>query len=499
MNKKIINYIPLIIVAVMILTYLYALRYIVPSADDLANALDVRGRMADANRFTAVFNCVKDGYLYNQGTWFASVLDFLPLSYAAFDSLWAVRFFLLFADVLFFLSIAFFVRALSKRFSIVSAYGYVFFAIFWLAMNYEAPAETLYWMNGACVYTIPFALAFISMGSFLSFLDSQHTFWIIIAMICAFFSTGGNLIIAGFMNAFVVCMLLAQLREHKKLQVREIIYFAVCFAGALFNALAPGNFLRHENYAEGGKLFISDAIINTALVINDRFIRMMTKDTLIGCAIAIVVIVILCLDFDVKKEKMKMTPIGMWIGAYLCLYAAFFPAVLAFHTTMDDPYLGVRVDHITGWMMSIVLMIAVTYTAVWIKVRMVKKSKSKKEKEAAGFTVGITIAISAIVINTVLLMYNDEKPYIARFYQELSDGTLKSFYENRFDALIQIQNSDLDVVFITDWLTVSHIMKDLELSSDSSWWVNQVTARYYNKAEVYYSPPLYYYELYGED
>ena len=485
---------PFLMAALLALPYLYAARYAVISSDDVSNLLHVRHIMKNEGlgHLAASLLATRNIYMNNQGTWFSSLVEFFSLSFEAFDNVKTLHIFLLVSDAAFFFGILFFMARISDYFLQGRFLAPFYLLVFITAMSYESPSEILYWMTGDCVYTIPLAMMLIAAGLFLGYLKKQNRWEIVTACVLAALASGGNLLISGFFCAFELCIILLDYREGRKPLRGELVFFGICVLGALINTVAPGNFVRHGDFVEGGRLFIGQSLINTFLIIIDRVVKIFSEGYLLTTVIAAFAIAFVFTEKDQAYEG-RLGFAGGLFGGFVCIYAALFPVVLAYNTTMDDPYLGVRIEFLTGWMISFVF----TLLAFYLGMRMKRNRGGDAGIDRRIIMTAAAAIALAFIINTALLISSGHKNYIYRFCDEFVTGRLKDFYDTRFEALLQFKHSEYDSVFVTHWLTVSHIMKDIELSSDSGWWVNQVFADYYDRSEVFYSPPLEYYDTYA--
>lgn len=65
-----------ILLAMLLLPYFMTILYVVPSADDFANGLNVlRSIQAEGNRYSAIHKITIDSYMGWQGTWSSIYLD----------------------------------------------------------------------------------------------------------------------------------------------------------------------------------------------------------------------------------------------------------------------------------------------------------------------------------------------------------------------------------------------------------------------------------------
>ncbi len=510
--------IPFFVLSIALLCfYFYLIRYVVPTADDFSGMLSDKAIMETdgLGHFGTTFKQVYQNYLYNQGTWFSSFTFFLPLTYYSYG-LWGLRVLVFVYDLLFFFSILFLLSTVLKTFDVKKALWPLFAILLFAGMNNASPKETLYWVNGAVVYTIPFAFAAISLSLFIMFLKRGKVLPLILACIFGFCSTGGVLMVAGLLNAVTFYILVTRLIQSKKFYVREWIYFLVVFGGALFNVLSPGNYTRHDAYTGDSALALTEIIANTFHIVNYR-IYLLTVNGYLPLLIAFTVVMLLFVPFDGGKEKMFVNPIITVLLGYSCLLVAFFPVVLGYNMKVDT-FVEIRQSFLFGFIICLAFMYVAGYTALWIRFRFLSRNPSKK-----AVTIGIVAVLLTLVINQAVVSsiynaqlrdieeatetakadgtyYSDDfsnlmfemkvyhPQYIFYAFKEFADQTIYNTYTDSYAMLSVIKNyPDLDIAFYNE-MHKYEIIKDIAITYDPGWWINATIAAFYGKNTIKYVP-----------
>lgn len=110
-----------ILLAMLLLPYFMTILYVVPSADDFANGLNVlRSIQAEGNRYSAIHKITIDSYMGWQGTWSSIYLLSFLLSVTQVN-FGAIRLILLLNALLFFFSLWYAIRELCGAFVIMPA------------------------------------------------------------------------------------------------------------------------------------------------------------------------------------------------------------------------------------------------------------------------------------------------------------------------------------------------------------------------------------------
>lgn len=487
----------LLIYAAIVLMCLYVLRYIVPSADDYANSLDVAHYMTEmgVGNLRGTWHMVYTGYMNNQGTWFSSILDFLPLSFGSLYSYWALRGFMLVADLLLFYALASLVYHFAKRYLVVDWFGLTLLAIAFCGLNHASPQETLYWMNGACVYTIPFGCALLSMALFISFLDTRKKGRFVASAILGFLSTGGSLVIAGFLCAATLSILICETIADKKFSRSIPVYLGINIIGALINTLAPGNFTRHTKYVADGSLSFADGFINSFVIIHDRFKLLATEGFLWALIISVIIIYLIMVSIpaDSDMPRLRVNPILVAICGYGCIYATVFPMTLGYGMNPGTYYMDFRLSFTIGFVILITTAFVLGYTSLWLRLHI--KFLALMPTQIGRTIVGLAL-VGSLFLGTFISLYDpyESNMYLLVMTRELRSGKMDEVYAAQRAAIERIKNTEGYDAIIDFYIPHSLILKDQGLTYDNTWWVNHVMGIFYGdpvtgRKNVYYWPP----------
>lgn len=93
------------------------------------------------------------------------------------------------------------------------------------------------------------------------------------------------------------------------------------------------------------------------------------------------------------------------------------------------------------------------------------------------------LIFSLFCISTAVVGISEKSVY--KIVAELTDGTMKKFYAQGGSVLEQIKKSEeSDVVVTLNGSVGSWVLKEILLSSDSTYWVDKDIARFYGKNTV---------------
>lgn len=239
----------------IIFIQVWAAYYSVYDADDFSVANSMRPYGDSAWEYLmACFRYVKRTYLNWQGT-YSSLFIWTIINPLNQHGLMQLRVVMVLNTLLYFSSLIFLINSIFSN-VIKGNYHVKLFScacIVYMIMNSGAYPEAFFWFNGAGTYTFPIICLFFSLGFLIlaNTRDKHTVFYTVLASIFGIGSQGGSLAVAG-VGCYCVLVLCFWFRMRSKgLSVMNIVAASVFFIGALVNAIAPGNYIRHGLYEEG--------------------------------------------------------------------------------------------------------------------------------------------------------------------------------------------------------------------------------------------------------
>ena len=192
-----------------------------------------------------------------QGSYTATFLEGLlsPLISGGFAKL---RIIMIGCSVMFILSVywlmyaVFHVQSRERReYCTVAAGGMLF-----LFLNYRAYPEVYTWFSAAMSYSVPLSFMCFGMGCYLrSNRGRLDTLYRILALVFGFLAAGGSLVVTGTALCLYMLVAVYYLVKNRKFSLWNTLIMAVMIGGAVLNAAAPGNFIHHDQIAQGFRPF----------------------------------------------------------------------------------------------------------------------------------------------------------------------------------------------------------------------------------------------------
>lgn len=315
---------------------LWATVYTVPTTDDFiyANQLMKLHRESGSSYLRTCLLFAAERYLNWQGTYTSMFLQalFSPMNQGGMASLRAT---MLLTNILFFIMLICLLRCTLRMINVQGTTVFLFLTalLAHLVAACGTWQEDLFWFSGSASYTMPAILLMASL-CFVILSDSKDTHRpvavTILACITGILAMGGSLIISAIgcwlMLVRVICRSLPQRRPDK----RAIVLFACYFAGALVNALAPGNFSRQIAEGGGDRPGVFGALSASFFMVKSH-LEWLTHDTTFG----IVLFLLFAAGFYCSKEF--KVPDKLYVTASVLLlvtpFVSFFPVVYGYGLT----------------------------------------------------------------------------------------------------------------------------------------------------------------------
>jgi hypothetical protein len=308
----------------MIGTLVWTSSYSVFSGDDFA-VLDFTEDL-DHNVWTSVevgFENAAHFYMQWQGTWFGAFLG------AAINPVWQyglgqLRWVMAINSSLFWGALLFFVFCALKNMGL-KANGITLViatSIIFSLCAYETYPEIFFWFSGATVYGVPMSCLLLGLALYIGLANNSSKIVAIVAALLVLLGMGGTLVVAGTGCYAALLLLLYDCIEKKKIASSKLIVFITMMLGALINALAPGNFKRHDTIDDSG-LHITKAVISAFSITSNRWV------TLLGYNFLLLIMVVFACGIITKRRKQtKLLSVVFSALGLLTPVVASFPYAL---------------------------------------------------------------------------------------------------------------------------------------------------------------------------
>ncbi|MCR5289213.1 MAG: DUF6056 family protein [Treponema sp.] len=466
-----IYYFLVVLICVSVLPILFGCFFSIPAADDFTCTLSYLGW--SGNKIKYILSEVKRCYFNWQGTYFGYAISAVPVYYSF--GLVLLRIVLIFTTLFFFSSLYFLiwtgVRMLGLQNKIIkfNMSLLLFFCMIFYVVNFMNISEIFFWYTGVGVYTIPLSFCFIAIAAFLLGKSTEKKVFIVLGILSAFVAAGGSLEISAFLCSVLLFFICYDFFVEKKL-CPTVLIGLFAFLGALVNAIAPGNFVRHTFFDT--KLNIFGSIVKSFDRINLSFFN----DLQYGLIFAIFVIVFIVSYHLLKFSKILFKWPGLvTIFSYFCCVITVFPVVLGYNSN----YLPGRCLFVERCAFCFFDILLAIYWGGWA---------SKKEIKL--FTKEFFIGVSLVCFIPVLLFFDNpvrSKLYsVKMLYHEFKGDFLREAWRQEGILRdIKLSNEDDVIVFVerpkkTHW---SNLML-IGLSEDKKNWINVGLSEYYGKKSI---------------
>lgn len=453
--------------------------YSVYSADDFSHARGVGVFGGDVwELFAASLRYAKQMYLTWQGTYTSMFLQaFLsPLNGLGDIQLCAV---MVFNAVLFIASLKMFISAVCKSLHMDIDVGriWLFFSICVVGIfAFKSWTEVFYWFSGAVSYSFPMSFALLGVAIMLRSKSYRSG---CIGALLMFLASGGTLAVAGA-GCFVLLGICIVKKMGNNVTIRDYIILGVAVCGALINAAAPGNYVRHAIIDDTGLHF------GTAMIASVLEVFRCLENLILNTPFSLIVLAALIAGAGIgsNNEWNEWKKSGkLAVVAAICAVAPFvvcFPVCLGYN---GGTYFPNRCEFVE----ISVLVISLVNLAIIAGGGYLASLAVKRKREILTIT-----AIFIIVMPNVNPSWKitQSMPYL--MWKDLSYGRYKEYY-NDVKAMYEfIDNDTNDNVFLPEMPKAIEHFSSVAISEDMSNWINNAIAAYYHKNSLQYvSSPLY--------
>jgi len=464
-HKKILIIIFAIALAVLLIPMISAGAYTYLCEDDFsfeAGAMDLERDYG--NIYVGAVHRMVEYYNTNQGTY---VFNFLMSALRMYTrgGLPGLHFFMILALSSFFISLIIFIKQLTKDWA--GALGITFAAVLMIAeMNgTQSDVEIFFWYTGVLNLLLPIIFSLITASLSLYNIRTDKLRFAIAGMITGFIGSGCALNITAANCAWLLAILILSYPKVKEKKT-VLLPFVGAFAGAILNAVAPGNF----NRLDGTTLNIFTGLSDTFLCyISD--LKLLASGwlfwfSLILCFSLVILLKIKILPNGVSNIQLAIAVIGSWLVQYFTLFPVTYPIHINDMSGMSQ-----RTYSSCEVIIKLMFIFCVLILAQWI---------SERKEKPAEYT---SIALIAVSLAFMLITYpatKDElKSGIAyKVIDDFRSGAMVENYNMRSYIISCLDNAEenSDAIIYVPPFHIANSMYGMGLDTDSGWFVNYSAA-----------------------
>lgn len=442
--------------------------YTVLQADDFSHALSVGVFNVNFYKyFVASLQYAKKMYMTWQGTYFSMFIQALlsPLNNFGLSQLRVVMVLnaLLFSVVFFLL-----IWETSKEILLSDKYFRMFICACVIIpfLGFRTYTEIFFWFSGAASYSMPLICLFVSFICLLyANRKKKNIIFIILSVFCGLCAMGGSLAVVGIGCYVMLLWTLMKYVHIQKVSATNTICFCMFLVGALFNVIAPGNYVRHERIDEKIRFVKSLAQTGKTLYFE---IEWLLKSTNI---IIFILLIIIC--GIVFCEKLR---VNLKIYTFFSALALLTPAVAIFPVILG--YSGVNFPNRCVFVVDLALECAILNFSFIVGCWINKALEPSMHKMAA-------ITTMLLLFSTLCTSNNRFSNMIVfQLSKKLADGTLTCYYENCVDVLGYLDTCEESDVIIKNFPNEIERFGNFWISEDPTHWVNVAIAQYYKKNSI---------------
>ncbi len=489
-RKHLANLIFFVLSLGIFITFLNLARYALPKTDDFAYMMyGYQDMERGSNVFTSSWNIMKQFYMGQQGN-FTSVLSAVFLLIKTGTNLGRYQLITAGFVVLSFLSYMWLMRVVAKHFHFEHVWGVFLFAALWVGVDVIGAGEPILYIVGACVYIFPLALGFLSTICFIKLMETDRAWAMVLFGIMsaglAFFAAGGVLMVAAMINIFMVWIICYERFMHGRFPFRGLLPCLFAFAGALMNALAPGNFTRYTSGTGDSAPDYLGSIVNTLIITCEHLLHVFTR-TYFLVALVLVTVAVVFTQVSASREQFRVHPLVIVIANFISCYLVVFPTVLGYHLMPGD-FVEERIQFTFAWIGAMLVFMTWIYTLMWVKARHEGTPEFRGKAVAISAAV-LVVCVIANILYVPAMRPEGTTPTLTTIYNEVSSGALENYYAANSLALRGAVDTGVgNRYYIFYEIPETKLFMGNSFSSDDQWWVNRTAAAIYRLAIFAYCP-----------
>lgn len=462
----------IVIIGFIILPILLVSLYALPVADDFSNAYSVKIKIADNHSYIkTALSCVIYYYTRVSGYYFTLFLNyfFSPFLRGGISALRAVVFAI---NLFFYFSLYCLVSELLGLVCKIRNRR-VTFAIYILVLfafinNYSNP-EIGTWYCVMVGYVLAVAIMFWGIVFFLRAMQCGKRLYAVLALLLGFLVSGASLNVTALncMLYLIISYLGFTIWNKKKVAV---ICFAAALLGGVINAVAPGNFIRHDSvsssYSIGSSLRLSVSLCLS------RFQYLLSHSLFAILLIALFVIALTFIDYT--EWRKMFNPLFVLCVVLIGVTVINFPVCLGTGNSM----LSERCKWVQDCGIYIGMFCMMIYLAGWLK------NKYGKIEIRRDILLCISISCILFVCNLGTVRGYDSY-FTVQAIKQLTNGKISEYSKYWESVLAEIESSeDKEVIVYREKMEKNQFISDPRIDSAEGNWVNSAVALYYGKDRV---------------
>ena len=409
----------------------------------------------------------KDKYFNWQGNYFSMFIQYLihPLFGGGLTQL---RIIMVLNALLFFVGTGMFIWGIFKAEVFHSQYRLLLILFCFLgAFGFEKWDQVFYWYTGAIVYTVPCTLLLIALSIIIL---SNKKISYVIAGILLFCASGGVLMVAAMGCSWMLLIVISRFMR-QKLEKKDLLLFCVVFFGSLINALAPGNFARHDIIDDSGLhffraiIFSFNGVLTTLewLLLDTPFLLIVLFSAVIGIAVG-------------KRKTVDKRYVWIMIIANAVIpVVTYFPVCLGYSSTGSP--------NRCKFILTLVLVISMVIISVLAGEIFAQNIKFEYMQHVIGIAIVLLVIMPTERENWKLTSLI---PY--KTMMELTEGNIQSYYRDVNRIYDTINNDENDDVFIYSLPEVNDLFFTIGFSEDPNYLLNRQCAQRFCKKSIQYVP-----------
>lgn len=330
-------------------------------------------------------------------------------------------------------------------------------------LGFEAWFQAFYWWTGAAYYTIPLSMLLIAMSFILL---SNKKISLFAAGILLFCAAGGTLAVAGMGCWWLLTLCISKFYK-KELRKADILLFVTTVISAAINALAPGNFARHDVIDESGVHYFRAIIYSASEVIA-------TGEWLfIDTPFIIIAIIALSIGIYIGKQSESDNTYSL----LMIVMNAITPVVTYYPVCLG--YSSGGGPNRCRFVLTFIFVVSIVNILVLTGKMIADKVKKSYTREAM-----VLIVLLLLTMPTEREGWKISEMIPYRTLMELTDGSIQEYYRDVNRVYDAIRTDENDNVFIYERPEDIDIFLPMNLNQDPEYLINTEIAYYYEKDSV---------------
>lgn len=462
-----------VLICAIVLPILLLSLYTLPIKDDFANALRIKQELGNSGFLVTAIRITKSWW-FSMGGYYSAMFLHIWLSIYFRWGILGLRITSFIINSFLFLSLYFLIKETLRnifkmeRLEVRLAF---FIPVLFLFLYNCVNREMFFWNCTLIGYELMIAIMLCGITCYIRALKNNSIKFAVMAAIMGFIVSGTGLNIVA-LNCGIYLLVLGFGMFWLKQKKIPIICFSSALIGALLNAIAPGNYARHELATESYDILSS--LVDAVKAVYERMNYMLSETPYI---LICVFLFLLCIHF-IRYEELSFEFKFPGLVAFICLAGGVvvnFPVFLGYSTG----YFPDRCVFVEDCWLYLSTIVIIGYFAGWCKKTGFLPKVSKE------LLVAVVISACCWLSNFGILNYVYECPFTA-YVKELSSGNAREFATFWTGVLSEIENSEEDVVCVKRVkFPDSAVYLSPEIKEDPNHWVNAAVAAYFDKEAVY--------------